>query len=189
MKNGSLGGDCRPLTTFVRTDTNTFREIVQRLTGPSEETDNASASHKPGGGATGSNKFGGTKRPTASASRSSTLLERRQYNRNRQKLQIVKPPTRARSMGSFSAELHSFTPSPALTPTSNFSKLSLAQESTEEPAMLLVLDKKEEEKAIKESRFYLHPSPRSQTRASQPELLDLFPLTSPRQGGTDSGGG
>ena len=27
---------CKPLTTFVQTDTHTFREVVQRLTGPSE---------------------------------------------------------------------------------------------------------------------------------------------------------
>ncbi|OMO90392.1 VQ motif-containing protein [Corchorus capsularis] len=27
----------KPLTTFVQTDSNTFREVVQRLTGPSED--------------------------------------------------------------------------------------------------------------------------------------------------------
>ncbi|KAL0680727.1 hypothetical protein Bca4012_047574 [Brassica carinata] len=33
---------CKPVTSFVQTDTNTFREIVQRLTGP-PENNNAAA--------------------------------------------------------------------------------------------------------------------------------------------------
>lgn len=189
MEKGSPGGDCRPLTTFVRTDVNTFREIVQRLTGPADHLANASASHEAGGGATGASKVVGMKRPTMSALGPSTLFERRQHNRNRPKLQIVKPPSRARSTGSFSAELHSFSTSPAVTPTSDFSKLSLVQKSQEEPAIPLVLDRQEEEKAIKERRFYLHPSPRSWARTSQPELLDLFPASSPRLAGTNPGGG
>lgn len=180
MEKGSPRGDRRPLTTFVRTDTNTFREIVQRLTSPSNHTASASALHDAGGGAaTSPTKAVGTKRPTAPASTSSTLLERRQYNWNRPKLQIAKPPSRVRSMGNFSADLHSFTPSPVATPTSNISKLSLVQQSQDEPRMPLVLDRQEEEKAIKERRFYLHPSPRAVTRTSKPELLHLFPMTSP----------
>ncbi|KAM7459606.1 hypothetical protein LguiA_036600 [Lonicera macranthoides] len=43
-------------------------------------------------------------------------------------------------------------------------------------------EEEEEEKAIAEKRFYLHPSPLSTPRASEPpELLTLFPLTSPRK--------
>jgi uncharacterized protein YcgL (UPF0745 family) len=39
----------------------------------------------------------------------------------------------------------------------------------------------EEEKAIKERRFYLHPSPRSKASGfGDPELLILFPLASPK---------
>lgn len=37
----------------------------------------------------------------------------------------------------------------------------------------------EEERAIAEKGFYLHPSPRT-PRASEPELLALFPLCSPK---------
>ncbi|KAK6773127.1 hypothetical protein RDI58_028365 [Solanum bulbocastanum] len=44
-----------------------------------------------------------------------------------------------------------------------------------------MINKVEEEKAIKERRFYLHPSPRSKHgNAEEPELLTLFPLSSPR---------
>uniref|UniRef100_A0A0V0HHU1 Putative ovule protein n=1 Tax=Solanum chacoense TaxID=4108 RepID=A0A0V0HHU1_SOLCH len=44
-----------------------------------------------------------------------------------------------------------------------------------------LVNKVEEEKAIKERRFYLHPSPRSKHgNAEEPELLTLFPLISPR---------
>lgn len=38
----------------------------------------------------------------------------------------------------------------------------------------------EEDKAIAEKGFYLHPSPMSTPRDSEPQLLPLFPVTSPR---------
>ncbi|XP_042431238.1 VQ motif-containing protein 31-like [Zingiber officinale] len=47
---------------------------------------------------------------------------------------------------------------------------------------VIVVNEEEEEQAIKERRFYLHPSPRSRTRMPQPDLLPLFPLTSPKAG-------
>lgn len=45
----------------------------------------------------------------------------------------------------------------------------------------------EEEKAIAEKKFYLHPSPRTTTpRGPDPQLLPLFPVTSPRVSGSSS---
>lgn len=44
----------------------------------------------------------------------------------------------------------------------------------------------EEERAIAEKGFYLHPSPISTPRDSEPQLLTLFPLTSPRVSGSSS---
>lgn len=38
----------------------------------------------------------------------------------------------------------------------------------------------EEDKAIAEKGYFLHPSPISTPRDSQPQLLPLFPLSSPR---------
>lgn len=42
----------------------------------------------------------------------------------------------------------------------------------------------EEDRAIREKRFYLHPS--TPTGGSAPELLPLFPMTSPRVSGPSS---
>ncbi|KAJ8765335.1 hypothetical protein K2173_012032 [Erythroxylum novogranatense] len=142
-------GTCKPLTTFVQTDTNAFREIVQRLTGPSESDPPAP-------------KVSGVRRST------SKLHERRQYLRP--KLEIIKPAINFRPCTS---------PSPVGTPSSVFSKLSIQEEENKEASAALELNNEEEEKAIKERRFYLHPSPRSKPGYSEPELLTLFPLTSP----------
>jgi hypothetical protein len=49
-----------------------------------------------------------------------------------------------------------------------------------------VMDTDAEEKAIKERGFYLHPSPGSTPRESEPRLLPLFPVTSPRVSGSAS---
>ncbi|KAI4336430.1 hypothetical protein L6164_014959 [Bauhinia variegata] len=169
-KQGAAGS--KPLTTFVHTDTNAFREIVQRLTGPSETT--VAQDGEP-------TKVAGVKRTT------SKLHERRQYMRP--KLEIVKPSFYPKS-GS-SSRNSSFPPSPMsgnssrlpspTTPSTIFSQLSIQdEEKLKESPILVQLNKEEEEKAIKERRFYLHPSPRSKPAGyTEPELLPLFPLASP----------
>lgn len=45
---------------------------------------------------------------------------------------------------------------------------------------VIVVDRDAEEKAIAQKGFYLHPSPTSTPRDSEPRLLPLFPVTSPR---------
>ncbi|KAI9165393.1 hypothetical protein LWI28_013267 [Acer negundo] len=153
---------CKPITTFVQTDTNTFREIVQRLTGPSD----SEAATKDGV----ATKVGGTKRQTAK------LHERRQYTRP--KLEIVKPPINFKHGSSPSKPgTPNVISSPVGTPSTIFSKLSLLEEENKEESKL---NSQEEEKAIKERRFYFHPSPRSRPGYTEPELLTLFPLTSPK---------
>ncbi|KAL6338030.1 hypothetical protein AAG906_010595 [Vitis piasezkii] len=159
MEEGA--GGSKPSMTYVQADTSNFREVVQRLTGPSH-TDNDQ-----GGGAAAKGVVG-VKRPAFK------LHERRQYTRT--KLEIVKPPS-----PDFHVDHHhqqqqqlNFSPypspsshvvrSPLGTPSSIFSRLSI----------------EEEEKAIRERRFYLHPSPRSKPGFTEPELLTLFPLTSPK---------
>ncbi|KAE8667346.1 VQ motif-containing protein 19 [Hibiscus syriacus] len=42
----------------------------------------------------------------------------------------------------------------------------------------------DEDKAIAEKGFYLHPSPKSTPRDPEPQLLPLFPVTSPRVSGS-----
>ncbi|XWS29974.1 hypothetical protein CRYUN_Cryun24cG0077300 [Craigia yunnanensis] len=154
---------CKPLTTFVQTDSNTFREVVQRLTGPSE-SDAAQG---------GAMKGPGSKRPT------SKLHERRQYVRP--KLEIVKPhlsfkPATSPSRSGSSSLLRS----PVGTPSTIFSKLSLLEVENREESAKIELNTEEEEEAIKERRFYLHPSPLLREVKMEQKLLPLFPLTSPR---------
>ncbi|XP_048603333.1 VQ motif-containing protein 31-like [Brassica napus] len=145
---------CKPVTTFVQTDTNTFREIVQRLTGPSE---NNNAAEVPEGTLI---KPATQKKPT------SKLHERRPCMRP--KLEIVKPPLSFKPNGTRPSSKSGIT-----TPSSLFSDLSLIEGDQAEP----------EERAIKERRFYLHPSPRSKPGYTEPDLLTLFPLTSPNSSG------
>ncbi|XP_022933110.1 LOW QUALITY PROTEIN: VQ motif-containing protein 31-like [Cucurbita moschata] len=141
---------CTPLTTFIQTDTTTFREVVQRLTGPSE-------THTP------PSKAVGSKRSTTT----SKLHERRHLTRP--KLQIVKP-----CPSHFKSDEHpSYVTSPVRTPSKILSKLLMGEDEKES-------NKVEEEKAIKERGFYLHPSLRSKLGYTQPELLSLFPLESPK---------
>ena len=160
--------DCKPLTTFVQTNSDAFREVVQRLTGPSE----ASAA-----------KVSTMKRTT------SKLQERSKSMKP--KLEIVKPilhfktgacssPSKSRSSsfppspGSGSSSL---LPSPT-TPSTLFSQLTIMENEKKEESVMPELNTEEEDKAIKERRFYLHPSPRAKPGYSDPELLILFPLAS-----------
>jgi len=159
---------CKPVTTFVQTDTNTFREIVQRLTGP---TENNAAAATPEATVI---KTAIQKRPT------SKLHERRQCMRP--KLEIVKPPLSFKPTGTTPSSKSGNTnllTSPVGTPSSLFSNLSLIEGEPDSCTTNI----EEEEKAIKERRFYLHPSPRSKPGYTEPELLTLFPLTSPNSSG------
>lgn len=170
--------DSKPLTTFVQADTTTFKDVVQRLTGSSEPAQQEAM--------TGKGNIG-VKRPEFK------LHERRQY---KAKLEIIKPPLSMKQgaaiMQQHFQEQQNSSPSasgnrvhqtsPMNTPTKYFSSLSLVErESRGEPAAP-DLNTQEEEKAIRERRFYLHPSPRSNPGFNEPELLSLFPLTSPKTG-------
>lgn len=170
--------DCKPLTTFVQTNSDAFREVVQRLTGPSET---ASAAKE--GDAT--TKVATVKRTT------SKLHERRKYMKP--KLEIVKPnfhhnktgaclsPSKSRSSSippSPGSRCSSLLPSPT-TPSTLFSQLIILEEEKKEESVMPELNTEEEEKAIKERRFYFHPSPRAKPGYTEPELLMLFPLASP----------
>lgn len=169
-----------PLTTFVQTNTNSFREVVQRLTSPTDCTTQQEEVAK------GTS----TKRTT------SKLHERRQLPRA--KLEIVKPSFYSKSALSSPNQYYNFSPSKSRdyssvpsspiivypnqipspkTPSTIFSRLTL--EENKEALATHELNREEEEKAIKERRFYLHPSPRSKPGYIEPELLTLFPLASP----------
>ncbi|XP_050366671.1 VQ motif-containing protein 31 [Argentina anserina] len=177
MEMLEMGGNCKPLITFVHADTGTFREVVQRLTGAGPyQTHTHNEKSNPATSIS-------SRKPTA-ASSMSKLHERRQYIKP--KLDIVKPTI---------INSHFKSSSPLVSPSTIFSKLSIAeQESRGSPAAAAKPTVRayehedenrnshlEEEKAIQEKKFYLHPSPRrGRSPRTQPELLTLFPLTSPK---------
>ena len=162
-------------TTFVQADTNSFRDLVQKLTGLASDTQQLPAtrtlsSSKPFHGAV---DFTGPRRSPFK------LQERRHTSRKLEiKLGLTslgnsKSPTRqTRQVESPVTPLSSeflFFPSPG---------------TTEWPSPPAVLE--EEKKAIAEKGFYLHPSPLNTPRGSEPpELLPLFPLSSPSQSNQD----
>ncbi|KAL3835520.1 hypothetical protein ACJIZ3_010256 [Penstemon smallii] len=150
-----------PNTTFVQADPTTFRAVVQKLTG-------ASPTGKPNPGEMGIRK------PTFK------LHERRPTAR---KLEIKlnngggAPNTTLYSPSSRSyRNLHGEN-MVMVSPVSPLEYLAAARGSPRTPRSPM----EEEEKAIADKGFYLHRSPLSTPRGSDPpELLPLFPLSSPR---------
>ncbi|KAI8551608.1 hypothetical protein RHMOL_Rhmol06G0198900 [Rhododendron molle] len=143
-------------TTFIHADTNSFKQVVQMLTG-SPETTTKQAS-KQGGPVKTRPKKPGFK-----------LHERR--NSTLKNLKIItglSPTGHTKILSPSFLDLHkldirdrSSSPSPS---SCNF--LSL------------------EEKLVAERGFYLLGSPVTTPQGSEPQLLPLFPLTSPRVSGT-----
>lgn len=167
-------------TTFIQTDTNTFREVVQRLTGSSSPPSDPAQLKRTSTGTISSTIIPnnitnsiGRKTKTWSSMPICKLHERRQYMKMRPKLEIVKPPT----MTFHSKPPSSSSSSPSVpSPCTIFSKLSTLQlEQAEENKSTNTQEEKES--AIQERRFYLHPSP---CGGRPPELLTLFPLASPK---------
>ncbi|KAK1287653.1 hypothetical protein QJS10_CPB19g00101 [Acorus calamus] len=155
--------DSKPITTFVQADATTFRELVQRLTGPEPSKNMAVTPPKAPGSGNG-------KRPAFK------LHERRQYSKS-SKLMIVRPSvTTSPSPTVLSPSTPGYTTSPLITPT-GIANLTIFDGDR----VGFELNSEEEEKAIRERRFYLHPSPRSRPGEGEPELLHLFPLTSPKR--------
>ncbi|XP_047341193.1 VQ motif-containing protein 11-like [Impatiens glandulifera] len=93
------------------------------------------------------------------------LHNRRQTNNLEIKLGSGIPMNRANAMMGFSGEK-----TVMVSPVSPFDLFGLPSPAPEE----------EEQRAIAEKGFYLHPSPLSMNRSSKPELLNLFPLHSTR---------
>ena len=157
-------------TTFVQADPNTFKDLVQKLTGSSGESEKLPVtlptrlSSKP---------TIPVEYPTGPRRSPFKLQDRRQTMR---KLEIKL--SLATIGGALPSQIHwvdSPIPSP-VTPLGSESMFvpSSGSPSPSSPAV------SEEEKAIAEKGYYFHPSPLSTPRASDPpELLNLFPLTSP----------
>ncbi|KAJ8448011.1 hypothetical protein Cgig2_028887 [Carnegiea gigantea] len=153
-------------TTFVQADTSSFKQVVQMLTGSSKPAN--------------PNPIPPIK--TTSKSKPSKLYERRNSLKNN--LRIINPSGFGSGSGFSPRNINnpeilspSFLDFPALT-LSPVTPLipDLFNRSPAPP----VVDTAAEEKAIAEKGFFLHPSPASTPRDSEPRLLPLFPETSPR---------
>lgn len=169
-------------TTFVHADACNFMEVVQRLTGP-----NIKQHPPPPPPPPTSLKVTGIRKPTfklhdrgqglrsSSSSSASSTSSTSSFS-----LMIVKPDTLLHALYSrvLSPPFKSL-----VSPSKSLSQLDFCEKESS-PSSSSCLNEAEEEKAIRERRFYLHPSPRSlSSRVSDPELLPLFPLTTPRSQG------
>ncbi|XP_060206563.1 VQ motif-containing protein 11 [Lycium barbarum] len=172
--NGSDPNSSTPNTTFVQADPSNFRAVVQRLTGATQDSSSVKLPVTGPGPA-------GPRRPAFK------LHERRQSAR---KLEIMLN----NGGSSFGGPAMGFGCGPHLSPSSPSSARKrsflaspisplemLTRGSPRSPIM------EEEERAIAEKGYYLHPSPLSTPRGSEPpELLPLFPLQSPTAATNDS---
>lgn len=174
-------------TTFVQADTSSFKQVVQLLTGSSDTAKHASRSDPPRNPIPPI-KSGPKKQPS-----SSKLYERRNSLRNFKISPLV--PGLAHTSGSsprkpalpeiLSPSILDF-PSLVLSPVTPLipDPFNRSQHST--PTSVGSLDMEAESEAIAKKGFYLHPSPANTPRESEPRLLPLFPVTSPRFSGSSS---
>lgn len=160
-------------TTFVQADSTTFKQVVQMLTGSSETAKQASDPHQVKNSSIPPIR-------TTQKKQSFKLYERRNSLKNGL---MINP------------SLHNFSNNPGFSPRKpeilspsilDFPSLVLS------PVTPLRDDhnkssgsSSEEDKAIAEKGFYLHKSPMSTPRGgAEPQLLPLFPVTSPRVSGS-----
>ncbi|KAL3615087.1 hypothetical protein CASFOL_040748 [Castilleja foliolosa] len=176
-------------TTFVQADTSSFKQVVQMLTG-STETARPPTRPEPARNPIPPVKTGPRKDKSGSK-----LYERRNSLKNF-RISPLGPglvnSTRTGLLPGYSSSPRPGTPEILSPSILDFPSLVLS------PVTPLIpdpfnrvgagnncnLNKEAEDKAIKEKGFYLHPSPASTPRDSEPRLLPLFPVTSPRVAGS-----
>ncbi|CAA0837144.1 VQ motif-containing protein 4 [Striga hermonthica] len=168
-------------TTFVQADTSSFKQVVQMLTGSTDTARLAARSSIP---------------PARTGPRmeksGSKLYERRNSLKNFRISPLGPGPgptsgysgsPRSGTPEVLSPSILDF-PSLVLSPVTPLIPDPFKREAAGGASNGYGLDKLAEEKAIKEKGFYLHPSPASTPRDSEPRLLPLFPVTSPRVAGS-----
>lgn len=186
-------------TTFVQADTSTFKQVVQMLTGSSETVKQAADPH------TNNNSKPSSIPPIKSTGQKKQgfkLYERRNSLKNGFIISPLIPASSASAAAGFSprnrtAEILSPSildfPSLVLSPVTPLNEDPFynnnSSSSPSMPGASNSNSSEEEERAIAEKKFYLHPSPRTATtprNSEPPQLLPLFPVTSPRISGSSS---
>ncbi|KAA8525649.1 hypothetical protein F0562_007469 [Nyssa sinensis] len=163
-------------TTFVQADTTTFRELVQKLTGASGDSADKLPVTLPA-------KF--SSKPTNSVDatairRSPFKLQERRHTMRKLEIKLGLTSLRNSPPSHHSPRQAQLVLSPIQSPVTplGWDTVFSARIGADSPSSPAVL---EEEKAIADKGFYLHPSPLSTPRKSEPPaLLTLFPLSSPR---------
>ncbi|XP_052180571.1 VQ motif-containing protein 4-like [Diospyros lotus] len=175
-------------TTFVQADTSSFKQVVQMLTG-SETT----AKHAAVGGRPDPHRNSIPPIKTGPRKHSSSrLYERRNSLKNFKISPLV--PGLGRSSGV--SPRNPATPEILSPSILDFPSLLLSpvtplipdpfNRTTKCGSGGAGLDMEAESQAIAKKGFYFHPSPANTPRESEPRLLPLFPVTSPRVSGSSS---
>ncbi|KAJ4894738.1 VQ motif-containing protein 4 [Raphanus sativus] len=181
-------------TTFVQADTSSFKQVVQMLTGSSDRPKQHNTSslkpnpaHQPDPRSSPSQfsipAIKAVNKKQSSSSSGFRLYERRNSMKNL-KINpldpVFNPVFSPRKPEILSPSILDF-PSLVLSPVTPlipdpFNRSGSSSQSPDDA----------EEKAMKEKGFYLHPSPATTPMDSEPRLLPLFPVTSPRVPGSST---
>ncbi|TKY49115.1 VQ motif-containing protein 4 [Spatholobus suberectus] len=171
-------------TTFVQADTSTFKQVVQMLTGSSETTKQAPLQPQdpvpPPPPPSRNFNIPPIKTPPKKQ-QGFKLYERRNSLKNSLMLNTLMPNFAHNYSPSFSPRKPEIL-SPSLLdfPSLALSPVTPLNDDPFDKSSPSLGNSSEEEKAIAEKGFYLHPSPMTTPRDSEPQLLPLFPVTSPR---------
>ncbi|KAL6956997.1 hypothetical protein U1Q18_024206 [Sarracenia purpurea var. burkii] len=170
-------------TTFVQADTNSFKQVVQMLTGSSDTAKQASKSppSDPPPASKGYNIPQIKSTAGVQKKQGFKLYERRNNLKNGLMISPLIPGL-ARNSGFSPRNSEILSPSLLNFPSLALSPVTPLIEDPFNRSSPSMGSSSEEEKAIAEKGFYLHPSPRTTTPrgAEPPQLLPLFPVSSPR---------
>ncbi|GLT29474.1 hypothetical protein SLA2020_043400 [Shorea laevis] len=188
-------------TTFVQADTSSFKQVVQMLTG-SSETAKLASSTKP---ANPSQPEPNPKAhnippiksiPNKNRQQSGFKLYERRNSLKNLKINPLNPVFAQNNSGFSPRKPEMLSPSILDFPSLVLSPVTpLIPDPFDRSGPTnygncfnnnATINPEAEEKAIKEKGFYLHPSPSTTPRDSEPRLLPLFPTTSPRVSGSSA---
>ncbi|KFK38871.1 hypothetical protein AALP_AA3G171300 [Arabis alpina] len=174
-------------TTFVQADTSSFKHVVQMLTGTSSPR--SPDSPRPPTTPSGKSNFVippiKTAQPKKHSHSGNKLYERRSHNNFKNSLMINtlmigagagSPRFSPRNQEILSPSCLDF---PKLALNSPVTPLKHGNDGDGDPFDRMS-PLSEEDRAIAEKGYYLHQSPISTPREAEPQLLPLFPVTSPR---------
>ncbi|KAI9083561.1 hypothetical protein K1719_034503 [Acacia pycnantha] len=164
-------------TTFVQADTSSFKQVVQMLTGSSQPP---SQNHHPPPPSSAAKNFNIPPVKTAPKKQGFKLYERRNSLKNSLMINTLVPNYAHTSGFSSPRKPEILSPSILDFPSLTLSPVTPLNDDPFDKSSPSLGNSSEEEKAIAEKGFFLHPSPMSTPRDSEPQLLPLFPLTSPR---------